>query len=123
MAQVLGVGGFFFKARDPQALSEWYRTWLNMPVSGGAATFKPRSPAAAGVTVWSAFPAVTEYFGPGEQSAMVNLIVDDLDAALGQVRAGGAQVVDEVTDEAYGRFGWFVDPEGNRVELWQPPAT
>lgn len=124
MARVLGVGGYFFRSGDPTGLSQWYQKWLNLPVTpGNAATFVPDPVPASAITVWSPFPADTDYFGPGEQGSMVNLIVDDLDAALDQVRAGGADVVGEVQEEPYGRFGWFVDPEGNRVELWQAPAA
>jgi len=75
-------------------------------------------------TVWSPFPANTDYFSPSTREFMFNLIVDDLDGALGQVHLGGAQVVGEVEEHEYGRFGWFIDPEGNKVELWQPsPST
>lgn len=124
MARVLGVGGFFVKSADPQRLSRWYRDTLGMPVDDGtAATFMPESAPAGGITVWSAFPADTEYFGPGSQQAMANLIVDDLDAALQQLRAAGADVASDVQDEPYGRFCWFIDPDGNRVELWQPPEA
>ena len=70
--------------------------------------------------VWSPFPEATDYFRPSAREFMFNLIVDDLDAALGQVHLGGAQVVGEVEEHEYGRFGWFVDPDGNKVELWQP---
>jgi predicted enzyme related to lactoylglutathione lyase len=121
MGKVLGVGGFFFRANDPEALAQWYQRWLELPVEGTAATFMPSPAPAQGISVWSTFPADTEYFGAGGQSAMANLIVDDLEAVLAQVREGGAEVVGEVMDEPYGKFGWFIDPEGNRVELWQAP--
>ncbi|NNE06660.1 MAG: VOC family protein, partial [Xanthomonadales bacterium] len=73
-------------------------------------------------TVWSAFKANTEYFGESGQAFMINLVVDDLDAALASVKAGGAEVVPDREEHDFGRFGWFVDPDGNRVELWEPPA-
>jgi predicted enzyme related to lactoylglutathione lyase len=74
------------------------------------------------VTVWSAFEADTGYFGPGSSGLMVNYRVDDLDAMLAQLRAAGAEVLDRVEEYEYGRFGWAVDPEGNRFELWQPTS-
>ena len=72
-------------------------------------------------TVWSAFATDTDYFGQATQAYMINLIVDDLDAALDNVKAGGAQVMDEREEHDFGKFGWFVDPDGNRIELWEPP--
>ena len=75
-----------------------------------------------GFTVWSPFPGNTDYFAPSKKEFMFNLIVDDLDGALGQVHLGGAQVVGEVEEHEYGRFGWFIDPDGNKVELWEPSA-
>jgi predicted enzyme related to lactoylglutathione lyase len=126
MAKVLGVGGVFFKSPDPQKLYDWYAQHLGLPVrTEEGVTFAMFSPTAmpkGGYTVWSAFTADTTYFAPGEKSYMFNLVVDDLDAALEQVRAGGAQVMDQVERSEYGQFGWFVDPDGNKVELWQPPA-
>lgn len=122
MAKVLGVGGVFFKSRDPVSLNAWYERWLGMPVSASGTLFTPSTMPAGGGTVWSAFDASTTYFAPSEQAFMINLVVDDLEAALGQVRAGGAQIVGEVERYDYGDFGWFIDPDGNKVELWQPKA-
>ena len=76
-----------------------------------------------GYTVWSAFEATTTYFSPSDNEFMFNLVVDDLEEALSQVKAGGAQVVGEVEKSEYGQFGWFMDPDGNKVELWQPPDS
>jgi predicted enzyme related to lactoylglutathione lyase len=121
MARVLGVGGVFFRARDPKALGDWYREWLSVPVSHPhGATFAPGQIPEGGVTVWSPFPHDTSYFDPSDRPYMFNLIVDNLDEALAQVRQGGAQVVGDIEQYDYGRFGWFLDPEGNKVELWQP---
>lgn len=122
MARVLGVGGIFFKAKAPEALGDWYREHLQVPVdaSYGGASFEPSTMPPGGQTVWSPFPADTTYFAPSERAFMFNLIVDDLDGALEQVRRGGAEVVGQVEEYEYGRFGWFVDPEGNKVELWEP---
>lgn len=122
MARVLGVGGVFFRSENPEELGDWYRQWLGVPVTHPhGASFEPGSMPPGGLTVWSPFPADTDYFGPAGQQHMVNLVVDDLDGALDQVREGGAEVVGEIEEYEYGRFGWFVDPEGNRVELWEPP--
>ncbi|MCU0626098.1 MAG: VOC family protein [Gemmatimonadaceae bacterium] len=124
-----GIGGVFFRARDPKALAQWYRDVLGVPVEGEATygTFAPGSDGrdAAGstlVTVWSTFAADTTYFGAGAQQAMINYRVANLDAMLAQLRAAGAQVDERVEAYDYGRFGWAHDPEGNRFELWEPPA-
>ena len=77
---------------------------------------------AGAFTLWSPFPAATDYFEPSQDAFMVNFIVDDLDAMLDKARAGGARVMDKIEEYDYGRFGWFIDPDGHKVELWQPPA-
>ena len=120
MERVRGVGGVFFKARDPQALATWYREHLGVPVAEGQAYAAFESTGPGDATVWSAFPADTDYFGPGSSGLMVNYCVDDLDAMLAQLRAAGVEVIDRTEEYEYGRFGWAVDPEGNRFELWQP---
>ena len=122
MEQVLGIGGVFFKARDPEALAAWYRERLGVPLEPRQtfAAFASASPGEQ--TVWSVFPADTSYFGAGPAAHMVNYRVRNLDAMLAQLRAAGAQVDDRVEDSDLGRFGWATDPEGNRFELWEPPA-
>ena len=120
MERVLGLGGLFFKARDPKALAAWYRQHLGLPVEEGQTHGVLVSSGAGEQTVWSTFPADTTYFGSGPVPFMVNYRVRDLDAMLAQLRGAGAQVEDRVEDHEYGRFGWAVDPEGNRFELWQP---
>lgn len=123
MAKVLGVGGIFFRSRDPQALSAWYHRWLGVPPAHPhGATFMASDMPEGGLTVWSPFEEETTYFDPSKQRFMFNLVVDDLDGALAQVREGGAEVVGEIEEYDYGRFGWFLDPDGNKVELWEPPA-
>jgi predicted enzyme related to lactoylglutathione lyase len=124
MAKVLGVGGVFFRSDDPKTLAEWYQRWLGVPISfphGHA--FTPDTMPPGGATVWSPFARATNYFDPAARDYMVNLVVDDLDGALAQVREGGAEVVGGIEEMEYGRFGWFMDPEGNKVELWQPKQT
>jgi predicted enzyme related to lactoylglutathione lyase len=123
MARVTGIGGVFLRARDPKALLDWYAKHLGIqPNDYGGSTFfwTDEVPATTGMTVWSLFPADTKYFGPGAQSTMVNYRVDDLDALLDQLRAAGVSIDPKREDSDYGRFAWITDPEGNRLELWQP---
>jgi predicted enzyme related to lactoylglutathione lyase len=121
MAKAVGVGGIFLKARDPKALSAWYATHLGIAEEGGALSFD--GPESAGMTVFSHFPLDTTYFGEGEQQSMVNFRVDDLDQLLVQLAAAGVRIDPKRDDAPYGRFAWIWDPEGNRVELWEPPAA
>jgi predicted enzyme related to lactoylglutathione lyase len=123
MAKVLGVGGVFFKSDDSKKLSAWYKKWLDVPAHPEwGASFTPDAVPAGGFTVWAPFTSDTTYFEPSTSSFMINLMVDDLERALAQVAEGGAEVVGEVQDEPYGKFGWFIDPDGNKVELWEPKA-
>ena len=93
MAKVIGLGGIFFKSRDPKALGAWYRTWLDLPVGPYGATLLPEAMPPGGWQVWSAFPADTDYFAPSASPLMINLVVDDLDGCLERVAAGGATVL------------------------------
>jgi len=124
--RVLGVGGVFFRSPHPARLGEWYARYLDFDVEAlgesRGASFRPADMPSTAFTVWGAFAKETEYFGSHAQACMINLVVDDLEAALENVAAGGARVLEEREDEDFGRFGWFVDPDGNRVELWEPPA-
>jgi predicted enzyme related to lactoylglutathione lyase len=117
---ILGIGGVFFKARDPHALAAWYREQVGVPVVAGQTYGTLKSGCAEEQTVWSTFPADTKYFGPGSAPFMLNYRVRDLDAMLAQLRAAGAAVDDRVEEYENGRFGWASDPEGNRFELWEP---
>lgn len=125
MQRVTGIGGIFFKARDPKALGAWYRDHLGIAVEDwGGAAFRwagPDNPAGVGTTVWSPFKQETEYFAPSQASFMINYRVKDLHALLAVLREEGCQVDDKVEESEYGAFGWVIDPEGNKVELWQPP--
>jgi predicted enzyme related to lactoylglutathione lyase len=127
MARVTGIGGIFFKARDRAALAAWYRDRLGVPVQDWhGAMFQladDGSPGAQGYTVWSLFASDSTYFGAGPQTFMVNFRVDDLDALLASLRAAGCAVDEKTHADDFGKFGWVTDPEGNRVELWQPPAS
>ena len=122
MAKVTGLGGIFFKSKDPAALGAWYAQHLGLELRKFGGVRFDEDPSRAGFTLWTPFAADTTYFGPGPQTAMVNFRVDDLHALLAQLRAAGVTVDEHTEDGEYGRFGWIVDPEGNRVELWQPPA-
>jgi predicted enzyme related to lactoylglutathione lyase len=115
--RVTGVGGVFFRARDPKALVAWYEEHLGVPVKDdGYVVFEDTR----GAHVWSPFPADTDYW-PVEKQGMVNFTVGDLDAMLAQLRAAGIEVDERIEElPGIGRFGWAVDPEGNRFELWQP---
>jgi predicted enzyme related to lactoylglutathione lyase len=116
MERVLGVGGYFLRAADPVALGAWYRECLGLDADENG-LWRPD----AGVTVFATFESGTDYFGSRAQQTMLNFRVRDLDAMLAQLRARGADVAEEAQDmEGVGRFGWVTDPEGNRVELWQP---
>lgn len=120
MARVTGIGGIFFKARDPVALREWYRKHLGLDIqSWGGLAFD----ASTGVTAWSIFPATTEHFAPSTAPFMINYRVDDVTALLAALRSAGCAVDDRVDSSEEGRFGWVMDPEGNRVELWEPPPA
>jgi predicted enzyme related to lactoylglutathione lyase len=115
--RVTGIGGVFFRARDPHALAAWYERHLGVPRAGGEtyAVF-PESRN----TVWSPFASDTDYW-PAEKDGMVNFTVRDLDAMRDQLRAAGVEIDERVEELAgIGRFGWAVDPEGNRFELWEP---
>jgi predicted enzyme related to lactoylglutathione lyase len=120
MEKVLGIGGVFFKARDPKALAAWYHEHLGLPIEQGQTYASLSSTGPGEQTVWSSFPADTAYFGPGPATQMVNYRVQNLDAMLAQLKAAGVPVEDRVEDYGFGRFGWATDPEGNRFELWEP---
>lgn len=121
MERVQGIGGVFFRARDPQSLARWYEQHLGIPIEEwGGSVMRAE---AGDVTVWSPFRDDTEYFGPSGQQLMVNYRVGNLDAMLEQLRAAGVEVDDNRHEDENGRFGWAVDPEGNRIELWQPSAV
>jgi len=122
MAKVTGLGGIFFKSRDPAALGAWYAQHLGLDVEEWGGARFAEDERRAGYTLWSPFAADTGYFGAGPQPYMLNFRVDDLDALLAQLRAAGVAVDERVEQSEFGRFGWITDPEGSRVELWQPPA-
>jgi predicted enzyme related to lactoylglutathione lyase len=127
MKRVTGIGGIFFQAKDPVALIAWYRDHLGIDVQpwGGAAfdwTDEAGKPM-GGTTAWSIHAADSDQFAPSKATFMVNYRVDDLDALLQALRSEGCNVLEKADDSEYGKFGWVMDPEGNKVELWEPPAA
>lgn len=123
MARVTGIGGVFFKARDAEALREWYRKHLGIDVQDwGGFPFQWRdSGGDDGMTVWTVFPESSKYFDPSPARFMVNYRVANLAQVLTELRAEGCEVDDKTDESEFGKFGWVMDPEGNRLELWEPP--
>jgi predicted enzyme related to lactoylglutathione lyase len=118
MERVLGIGGYFLRAGDPGALNAWYRDVLGLVTNENGQWQQDDGP-----TVFATFESDTDYFGSRAQQSMLNFRVRDLDAMLAQLRASGADVADDIADmDGVGRFGWVTDPEGNRIELWQPAS-
>jgi predicted enzyme related to lactoylglutathione lyase len=114
--RVLGIGGYFLRAADPEALGAWYRDRLGLDADENGLWRQEVGP-----TVFATFASDTDHLGSPDQRTMLNFRVRDLDAMLTQLRASGADVAPETQDMAgVGRFGWVTDPEGNRIELWQP---
>ena len=125
--RVSGIGGVFFKAKDPKSLAAWYQRALGVDLMQGApyAAFRWREredSSRVGTTVWSLFPSDTKYFAPSGATFMINYRVRNLDAMLAQLRALGVNAEGKVTDDFNGRFAWIVDPEGNKIELWEPKS-
>lgn len=119
--RITGVGGVFFKAQDPKALAAWYRDVLGLPLEAwGGAMLRYDAPSHPPVLVWNAFPASTTYFAPSTAAFMINYAVDDMEAFLARLRAKGVAILKTTDDDDNGRFAWIVDPEGNKIELWQP---
>jgi predicted enzyme related to lactoylglutathione lyase len=123
--RVTGIGGIFFKSSNPEKLYQWYEKHLGIHgPDGTGATFECRDAEDAqkkGMTVWSIFPQPTKYFDPSRSSFMINYRVDDLDALLEVLKQEGVEIDPKREDYDYGRFAWIMDPDGNRVELWEPP--
>ena len=122
MAKILGIGGVFFKAGDRPVLTRWYREVLGVDLGSWGAFFSPAAMAAhpgAG-TALSLFAQDTDYFSPSPKPFMINFAVDDLEGVLTRCREHGVEAVQTIADEANGRFAHLIDPEGNKIELWQP---
>jgi predicted enzyme related to lactoylglutathione lyase len=126
MKRVTGIGGIMFKAKDAPALQAWYKRHLGIYVQvwGGTAFSWANEDGQpmGGTTVWSIHPDASDQFAPSKAAFMVNYRVDDLYALIAALKAEGCNVLEKIDDSEYGKFGWVIDPEGNKVELWQPPA-
>jgi catechol 2,3-dioxygenase-like lactoylglutathione lyase family enzyme len=121
--RILGIGGVFFKSPNRDQTRDWYSKHLGLADKGAGAMLPWREhddPQKEHVTVWSVFPSSTNYFDPSPAPFMINYIVDDLDALLDRLKAEGVKIDAKRMDESYGRFAWIYDPDGNKIELWQP---
>jgi predicted enzyme related to lactoylglutathione lyase len=130
MKHVLGIGGIFFKAQDPEKLAGWYQEHLGPEVEdyGGVSFREPAgteaiAPKRQSYLIWSPFPADTDYFAPSTKPFMINFRVADLDQLLAKLREEGVTVDEKTEKSEFGYFGWAIDPEGNRIELWEPPLA
>jgi catechol 2,3-dioxygenase-like lactoylglutathione lyase family enzyme len=124
--RIIGIGGVFFKSANRDQMREWYSKHLGIADKGHGAMLPWRErddPQKEHVTVWTVFPATTNYFGPGPAPFMINYIVDDLDALLDRLKQEGIKIDPNRMNESYGRFAWIYDSDGNKIELWQPPAA
>lgn len=115
MQKILGLGGVFFRAKDPDALAKWYEQHFGINAQSGGELWRQE----AGITVFAPFPTDTDYFGRSSQMFMLNFRVKDLDAMLEQLRTAGVRIDDQRMEESYGYFAWVYDPEDNKIELWQ----
>ncbi len=117
---VTGVGGVFFKAKDPKALAAWYRDVLGLPMEAwGGAALRYDAPKHPPALIWNAFPDSTNYFAPSTSAFMINYSVDDMEAMIARLQSKGTTILKR-TDDTNGRFAWILDPEGNKIELWEP---
>jgi len=123
MRKVTGIGGVFFKADNPENLYQWYEKHLGIAREHGYVAFpwrEDKNPEEEGMTTWSIFSKQSNYFAPSVSSVMINYRVEDLDGLLEALQADGVTVVKR-EDSDYGNFAWIMDPEGNKIELWEPP--
>jgi catechol 2,3-dioxygenase-like lactoylglutathione lyase family enzyme len=123
--RILGIGGIFFKSANRDQMREWYAKHLGLADKGEGVMLPWRErddPQKEQITVWSVFPASTDYFDPGPAPFMINYIVDDLDALLDRLKQEGVKIDPKRMNESYGRFAWIYDFDGNKIELWEPPA-
>ncbi|WP_340075803.1 VOC family protein [Leptobacterium sp. I13] len=121
--RVTGIGGFFFKSKDPKKLKNWYAKHLGLPVDQYGWSFKWRddeNPDQQALTQWSPFEEETTYFQPSEKQFMMNFRVENLVELLNELKEEGVTVVGEIEEYSYGKFGWVIDLEGNKIELWEP---
>lgn len=127
MGKIAGLGGVFIKANDPQKLADWYQQHLGINFKGNTYADFPFADSEGkptpGYNVISFFPVQSIYFSPSEKQAMINLRVNDLFTLLEQLRSSGVEIVGDPVEEEYGKFGWILDLEGNKIELWEPPSV
>ncbi|RRB02033.1 VOC family protein [Larkinella rosea] len=122
MKKVTGIGGIFFKCDDPQKMKDWYAQHLGLPVNEYGTLFKWRDsddPSKEGTTVWGAFDKSTSYFEPSKKDFMINYRVENLEGLVEELKSNGVTILDEIAVYDYGKFVHVLDPEGNRVELWE----
>jgi catechol 2,3-dioxygenase-like lactoylglutathione lyase family enzyme len=120
MNRVIGLGGIFFKSAEPKKLYDWYERHLGIKQGATFPWRRVDDPSSETCTAWSIFPHDTKYFGSGPAPFMINYQVEDMDALLEALRAEGVTIDPKREDGEYGRFAWIVDPDGNRIELWEP---
>jgi predicted enzyme related to lactoylglutathione lyase len=125
MKRVIGIGGVFFKAKNPEILRAWYKEHLGIDSETWGATFKWNSPELQEKqidfqTAWNPFPETTTYYAPSEKPFMINYVVEDMIKLVEALQAEGIPLVGDMQDEGYGKFAWIMDPEGNKIELWEP---
>jgi predicted enzyme related to lactoylglutathione lyase len=123
MKRVTGLGGVFFKCDDPEKMKEWYKNHLGIDAGQYGAVFKWRSPEDKEImctTAWNPFSRKSEYFAPSRKEHMFNYRVENLRELIDALRAEGVEIVGEIQEYDYGKFGWIMDPEGNKIELWEP---
>jgi predicted enzyme related to lactoylglutathione lyase len=119
--RITGIGGLFFKSKDPKALAAWYRDVLGLKIEAwGGAMLSYDAPGHPPVAVWSAFPDATDYMAPSTREYMVNFAVDDLDAIIAKLESRGVKILKRDDKEPNGRFAWILDPDGTKIELWEP---
>lgn len=120
--RVTGIGGIFFKCNDPEYVRNWYNKHLGFNATQYGATFEWRNednPEGKGMTVWNPFKNSTDYFAPSDKEFMINLRVEDLEWLLGELKKEGIEQVGEMQVYDYGKFAHIMDPEGNKIELWE----
>lgn len=121
MEKVIGLGGPFIKANDPKGLAAWYEKHLGVSFNGGTYAILPGTDTHAGYNLLTFFKKDSDYFAPSTKEVMVNLVVKDLFALLEMLKSEGVEIIGEPMNEEYGKFGWILDIEGNKIELWEPP--
>lgn len=123
MKKVTGIGGIFFKCKDPKKMNEWYKTHLGFDTTDYGTNFEWRQAedsSKKGSTQWSAFAEKSNYFEPSTKDFMINYRVENLEGLVEELKKEGVEIVDEIEDSPYGKFVHIMDPDGNKIELWEP---